>query len=230
METTLPFHETSRFGLAGQILLVVCLIPVGLILGALTGFVVLSPILGMVVPLLAATWLLRRDGMAWHDVGFARRMAVPRFLAFAALALVSVVVLVDLVLKTGLEAAGLPAQDLSALQALIEGNTPYFLLFLLPISWGSAAFGEELLMRGFILHRMEGLTRSSGWAVIGQAAIFAIAHLYQGITGVLMVFGVGVIFGAVFIRCGRNLWPVIVAHGLIDTVGVTAIYLGLESV
>ena len=42
----------------------------------------------------------------------------------------------------------------------------------------------------------------------------------------LMIFAIGLILGAVFIRCGRNLWPVIVAHGVIDTIGITALYLG----
>ena len=103
-----------------------------------------------------------------------------------------------------------------------------YLLFLIPVSWGSAAFGEEMLLRGFLLNRIEGLTRSAVWAVLGQAAIFALAHLYLGITGVLMVFVVALVFGAVYLRCGRNLWPVIVAHGLVDTVAMTALYLGLD--
>jgi membrane protease YdiL (CAAX protease family) len=81
-------------------------------------------------------------------------------------------------------------------------------------------------VRGFILNRLEILTNNSMWAVVAQAAIFAVAHFYQGITGVLVVFVIGLIMGAVFIRCGRNLWPVIVAHGLADTIAVTSFYFG----
>jgi len=226
METTITTPETSRVGLVGQIVLVICLIPVGLTLGALTGWVVLSPIMGMVVPLLAATWLLKRDGMGWRDVGFAKRMPFTHFLGFTVLAAVAVFV-AAMILESILEAAGLPPSDVSSMKLLIEGNTVYFLLFLLPVSWGSAAFGEELLVRGFLLNRLECLTRSPVWAVIAQAAIFALAHFYQGITGVLVIFVIGLILGAVFIRCGRNLWPVIAAHGMIDTIGITSIYLGL---
>ena len=226
METAITLPERSRLGLIGQLAVVVGLIPVGLTLGALTGFIVLSPIMGMVVPLLAATWFLKRDGMRWQDVGFAIRMPLPRFLAYTALTMAFVYVFVVLILRNVLDVMGLPPQDTSSLKLLIEGNTLYFLLFLLPISWGSAAFGEELLVRGFMLNRLEGLTRSTVWAVIAQAAIFALAHLYQGITGVLFVFAIGLIFGAIFIRCGRNLWPVIAAHGLIDTVAITSIYFG----
>lgn len=226
METTITSPATTRLGLIGQIALIVFLIPVGLTLGALTGWVVLSPIMGMVVPLLAATWFLKRDGMGWRDVGFAKRMPLAHFIGFTVATLVAAFVLAAVLLRSILEALGLPPQDTSALKLLIEGNTLYFLLFLIPVSWGSAAFGEELLVRGFLLNRIECLTRSPVWAVVGQAAIFAIAHLYQGITGVLVIFVIGLIFGAVFIRCGRNLWPVIAAHGLIDTIGITSIYLG----
>ena len=228
METEIAFRETSRLVPVAQIIAVVCLIPVGLTLGALTGWVVLSPIMGMVVPLLAATWFLKREGKSWHDVGFANRMSISGFLGFTALTVVSVYVLVGFGLQNLLEAIGLPPQDTSSFKQLIEGNTLYFLAFLLPVSWGSAAFGEELLLRGFVRSRLEWLTRSPVLAVIGQAAIFALAHLYQGITGVLMVFSLGLIFGAIFYRCGRNLWPLIAAHGLIDTFAMTSIYLGLD--
>ncbi|MCR9259466.1 MAG: CPBP family intramembrane metalloprotease [Pseudomonadaceae bacterium] len=226
METTVTLREPSRLGLVGQIALVVCLIPVGLTLGALTGWLVLSPIMGMVVPLLAATWFLKRDGLGWRDVGFAKRMPLRRFLAFTLLATLLVYLVAVMVVGAILEAAGLSAQDTSGLQQLLEGNTLYFLMFLIPVSWGSAAFGEEMLVRGFLLNRLEGLSRSSVLAVIGQAAIFALAHTYQGVTGVLMIFVVGLIFGLVFIRCGRNLWPVIVAHGLVDTIAITSLYMG----
>jgi membrane protease YdiL (CAAX protease family) len=226
METAVTLPQPSRLGLVGQIAVVVCLIPVGLTLGGLTGWIVLSPVMGMVVPLLAAAWFLKRDGLGWQDVGFARRMPFPRFLGFTLITLLSVYLLAVLILRTLLESAGFPPQDTSALKFLIEGNTLYYVLFLFPISWGSAAFGEELLVRGFILNRLESLTRTPVLAVVGQAAIFALAHLYQGITGVLMIFVLALIFGAVFIRCGRNLWPVIAAHGLIDTLAMSSIYFG----
>jgi membrane protease YdiL (CAAX protease family) len=226
METAVTLPQPSRLGLVGQIAVVVCLIPVGLTLGGLTGWIVLSPVMGMVVPLLAATWFLKRDGLGWQDVGFARRMPFSRFLGFTLITLLSVYLFAVLIFGTLLESAGFPPQDTSALKFLIEGNMVYYVLFLFPVSWGSAAFGEELLVRGFILNRLEWLTRNPVLAVVGQAAIFALAHLYQGITGVLMIFVLALIFGAVFIRCGRNLWPVIAAHGLIDTLAISSIYFG----
>ena len=138
METTLESPNYSRLGLVGQIVLVVALIPVGLILGALTGFPPLSPIFGMVVPVLAATWLLKRDDMSWRDVGFAKRMPAGAFFYYTLMAVALVYIVVMFMLEPLLEIAGFPPQDISALKSLIEGNTLYYLVFLIPTSAGAA--------------------------------------------------------------------------------------------
>ncbi len=39
---------------------------------------------------------------------------------------------------------------------------------------------------------------------------------------------IGLAFGTLFLVYKRNLWPLIIFHGLIDTAGFTALYLGLE--
>lgn len=36
----------------------------------------------------------------------------------------------------------------------------------------------------------------------------------------------GLLFGALYLASGRNLWTAIIAHGVNDTVGFTLIYLG----
>ena len=100
-----------------------------------------------------------------------------------------------------------------------------YLWFLIPVAWGSAAIGEEMLARGFLLHRAEGLTGTTV-AVVLQAALFAMAHFYQGLTGVVNIFVLALVFGAVYLKSGRNLLPLIVAHGLIDTYGLTMLYVG----
>ena len=223
--TTMAAERRGTLKLMIQIAAVVLLIPVGLTIGGLTGWPVMSPILGMLAPLLAATWMLRSEGMRWRDVGFGNAMPVGRFLKMLTITVV-VAYAAFIALLGVLKAIGLPEHDVSALRALLEGNTVAYLLFLIPVSWGSAAFGEEMLLRGFMLNRLERLSRSTSWAVVGQAAIFASAHFYQGITGVLLIFAVGLVFGAMFIRSGRNLWPVIAAHGVIDTIAMTALYAG----
>ena len=100
-----------------------------------------------------------------------------------------------------------------------------YLWFLLPISWGSAAIGEEMLARGFLLYRLEGMTNTAA-AVLLQAAIFGVAHFYQGLAGILTTFTVGLVLGVVYVKCGRSLLPAIIAHGVIDTIAMTALYFG----
>ena len=98
-------------------------------------------------------------------------------------------------------------------------------MFLIPVAWGSAAIGEEMLTRGFILHRISTLSNETT-AVILQALLFALAHFYQGITGMVNIFFLALIFGTVYLRCGKSLLPTIAAHGLIDTVSLTLLYYG----
>lgn len=226
MQMTMNTRASAPGQLRGwlQVGAVILLLEIGGILGALTGFVPLSPILSVLLPLAAATWFLRRDGQRWRDLAFGRPLRAPQILGYTALALVAVYALV-FALGFLLNALGVPPADFSLLQQLLEGNMVMYLWFLLPISWGSAAIGEELLARGFLLYRLEGMVNTAA-AVLLQAAIFGVAHFYQGIAGILTTFTVGLVFGIVYVKCGRSLLPMIIAHGLIDTVAMTALYFG----
>lgn len=51
-------------------------------------------------------------------------------------------------------------------------------------------------------------------------------HASQGVSGVLLTGLVGAVFGYAYLRSNRNLWALILAHGLVDTWGVTTLYLG----
>lgn len=215
----------SRVRLLGEVALVLALSLLGLIAGAATGWPPLSPILGMVFPLAAATVFLWREGVGWRDLGFARTMPLGRFLGYTVGTLIVVFVVTNYLVTPVMRAFGIPPIDVAVLAREIEGNWATYLVFLLPIGWGSAAFGEELLARGYLLHRFAQLA-GRPLAVVLQAAVFAAAHFYQGIMGVANIFALALIFGVVYYRCGRNLWPLIVAHGLTDTVGLTLLFLG----
>ncbi len=208
-----------------EIPLIVALLLIGSVLGALTGIVFLGPMFAVILPLLGATVFLYIEGKTWGDLSLLKPMQPGLVFAWAALAIVSVTLVAGFFVVPLLKFLGVPAVDLSLLTSLIEGNLTNYLWFLIPVAWGSAAFGEELLMRGYLLYRIEGLS-NTGIAVLLQAAIFAVAHAYQGLMGVLNIFVLAFIFGVLFIRCGRNLWPLILAHGAIDTLSLTAIYLG----
>ncbi|MFO7552578.1 MAG: CPBP family intramembrane glutamic endopeptidase [Haliea sp.] len=111
----------------------------------------------------------------------------------------------------------------------LEGNLPATAV-LLGKAMISAAVGEEVVYRGFLLHQLRklfGESRIGLWAaILLGSAIFALPHHEQDIAGILSVFLAGVLLGWVFIRSGRNLWAVMLAHALIDTWGITMLYLG----
>ncbi len=197
----------------------------GSVLGTATGSLALGSILGMALPLAAATVFLRRQCLGWRDLGFPRRMALGRFLGLAFGGAVAIVVVTTFLVTPLLRSLGAPPMDTGLLVEVIEGDTASYLLFLFPVAWGSAAFGEELLLRGFVLHRF-GMLVGAGWALMLQALLFALGHAYQGVTGMLNLFVVGLLLGWIYLRAARNLWPAIVAHGLVDTLSLTLIYLG----
>ncbi len=209
-----------------EVIVVVILMPVGGILGTLTGWLPLSPILGVIVPLGAATFFLHREQVSWHSLIFGISLGPGRILIWTAVILLATYVSTTLLLTPVLQKSGVPPIDIRVLRDLIEGNITGFLIFVIPVSWGSAAIGEELLVRGFLLHRISSLSNDVV-AVILQAALFALAHFYQGLMGVANIFVLALIFGTFYIRLGRNLLPLILAHGIIDTVSITLLYLGL---
>ena len=83
-----------------------------------------------------------------------------------------------------------------------------------------AGFYEEFMFRGFL---MQGLAMffgagRSAWIVacVLQGALFGAAHAYQNPLGIAITGTLGVLMGLLVLASGRNLWPVIIGHGLFD--------------
>lgn len=114
----------------------------------------------------------------------------------------------------------------------IEGNLAVYLTWMAVI-WTSAAFGEEMFFRGFLITRFtaafRGIPLAPALAVVAAALVFGYGHFYyQGIRGLVITGTIGIVLGTLFLVYKRNLWPLILAHGLIDTIGMTARYLDLD--
>jgi membrane protease YdiL (CAAX protease family) len=78
-------------------------------------------------------------------------------------------------------------------------------------------WAEEVIVVGYLMTRLRQLGRSDTQAVVLSSLLRGAYHLYQGFGAGLGNFVMGVVFGVVWRRTGR-LWPLIVAHGIIDTV------------
>lgn len=117
-------------------------------------------------------------------------------------------------------------QDVSQF-AELEGNLP-LLLVLLALSWTLAAVGEETAYRGYVLTRFLDLAGRGGAgvavAVVGSSVLFGLAHTEQGLIGVVLTFADAVLFSVLRLRF-RTLWAPVLAHGLNNTLGLTAYFL-----
>ncbi len=88
----------------------------------------------------------------------------------------------------------------------------YALMLVIAILVGTS---EELFYRGYLIPRLLHLGFSPKWSLLVSSIVFALAHTYQGLGGVLSTFLLGVIFGGIFLRT-RRLWPLMIAHALLD--------------
>ncbi len=107
----------------------------------------------------------------------------------------------------------------------IKGNIGMYFKYLLYM-WISAAFGEELLFRGYAFFQFQKIFGDKkGLIVLLSAVLFSLPHLYQGLSGLIMTFLFGIAFALIYSKY-QNIWINIIIHGLIDTVFLTLSYLG----
>ena len=106
---------------------------------------------------------------------------------------------------------------------LVEGpDLALSLTLSIAVMWINAAFGEELLFRGFLMNslmRALGDTRLAGFvSAAGIALAFGAMHIpSQGLYGLAVTGVVGFLMGLLFLFGKRNLMPVVIAHGVINT-------------
>jgi membrane protease YdiL (CAAX protease family) len=83
----------------------------------------------------------------------------------------------------------------------------------------SAGFCEEVAFRGYLQKQFQAITGSTALAVLIQAVIFGIGHLYEGVGPVLRIMGFGVLFGILAVW-RKSLRPGMIAHAWSDIFGV----------
>ena len=86
-----------------------------------------------------------------------------------------------------------------------------------------------MLMRGFVLDRFDELLgrRSAIAAMVLQAGLFGLLHVYLGPRNMVVAATVGLVLGGVYLMSRRNLWPGVIAHGVLDSLTFTVLFLGL---
>ncbi|MAF27803.1 MAG: CPBP family intramembrane metalloprotease [Croceicoccus sp.] len=183
------------------------------------------------VPILAALALivvwLETGGLA--AAGLRRPARWSATFAWALLGAVLIVVGIgEIVLPLIEKAAGIEP-DYSGYGAL-KGNLKA-VLTMIAFAMVSAAIAEEIVFRGYLLHVLTSLLGEGRGAkaisVIVSAAVFAVPHYEQGPIGMVTVFLTGLILGWLFFQTRRNLFALIIAHGLVDIWGLGSLYFGV---
>jgi membrane protease YdiL (CAAX protease family) len=179
--------------------------------------------------LLAFAWVsLRVRGLRWRDVGLCRYKNWKLTIAYGVATGLAVEAFQLFVSQPLLVRVLKKQPDLELFRAL-TGNVKWTLVAIAG-AWTLAAFGEEMVYRGYLMNRVADLMNRTRWAWIVSLFVvhigFGLAHSYQGITGVIDEGLAGLLFGVVYLRNGRNLAVPIIAHGLGDTIDFVLIFLG----
>lgn len=111
--------------------------------------------------------------------------------------------------------------------ASLQGNLGQLLL-LLGFSWTLAAVGEELAYRGYLQKVLSDLLGSnlSGvlLTVFLSSLLFGLAHIEQGVVGVVVTTFDAIVFSWLKLKYHNNLWAAILAHGFYNSIGVIVFY------
>jgi membrane protease YdiL (CAAX protease family) len=96
-------------------------------------------------------------------------------------------------------------------------NDAWWRVPVLVLSAFQNAFAEEFLVVGYLLTRLTAL-RMPFWGVVACSAVLRGSyHLYQGFGGFIGNTLMGALFALIFLR-RRRIWPLVIAHGLLDAV------------
>src|SRR6185503_9412864 len=167
------------------------------------------------------------SGTPWRDLGF----VCPRRWPLTVLAGVAVGVAFKLAMKS-IVMPLLGAPPVNQAYHYVEGNSAAFHKLVVTILVG-AAFGEEVLFRGYLFERLGRLLgrgrAASVTGVVVTSGLFAAAHYGgQGLPGVEQALVTGLVFGGVYART-RALPFVMIVHGAFDLAAAYLIYHGLET-
>lgn len=162
------------------------------------------------IPVALAAHFLTRSGESLKRIGFDRTRPWSDALLGAVLA--AVVGGTGLLLYLGARAAG-------ANLTVVPTNLPpvwwrYPVLVLYAVMNGLL---EEVLVAGYLLHRLRQLGLGENKALAISATLRGSYHLYQGFGGFIGNLAMGLLFGRIWQRTNRTT-ALVIAHSLIDTV------------
>ena len=157
-----------------------------------------------------AIYLLWRSGFGPAKIGLGRVRWRPDVLGGVGLA--ALIGLPGLGLYVAARALGLSAHVEPAQLYDTWWRIPMLLITAFANGWA-----EEVIVVAFLLTRLRQLRVNPVAAMLASSLLRGAYHLYQGFSAGLGNVVMGLVFAYVWRRTGR-LWPLIIAHGIIDSV------------
>ena len=173
-----------------------------------------------------ASWRMKVRGVTWRELGLCKPQSYKKALIATGviLALVPITMIAFELIKDQVPALSPDGSEAAAVSRFgnLAGNWTLFLT-IIPFIWVES-FLEEILDRGFLMNWIERLF-SKSWlatalAVILQAAIFGFRHSYDLSARSITVGIIGLVMGIGYVAFGRNLWPLVVAHCVLNTMSM----------
>ena len=170
-----------------------------------------------------ATWRMRARGITWKDIGFRKPKNITKTILKGGIVFVCVIIVMSIFyLVTD---SMFPSSNENAVDtrfSKLKGNYTYFFSIIFFV-WVESAL-EELLDRAFLITWFERLFSNIPYAtilaVIAQAAIFGFRHSYDISERSISVALIGLVMGIAYIKFNRNLWPIIIAHAILNTMSM----------
>ena len=177
--------------------------------------------------LIIATWRMKVRNVSWKDLGLRKPESFKKTLFVTIGILIAIVLsimafeMIKDYLPFSLEQKNYSENSASKFGNL-KGNWLLFFTIMPAVLLESML--EELLDRGFLINWFEKLfsqtTVATILAVILQALIFGFRHSYDLSDRSIRVGLIGLIMGIAYVKFGRNLWPLIIAHCLLNTMSM----------
>jgi len=167
----------------------------------------------------------RREGRSWPELGFYRPKSFWKAGLLAVISVPVIYLLIAVIVGTLMGGDVISSPESSGKITVDGPSRTVSVVLTLIVMWGVAAFCEELIFRGFLLGRLANAFggERKHWiiAVILIAILFGAAHIpAQGGYGFVLTGLAGLFLGFLYLIGKRNIWTVIIAHGLINSVSL----------
>ncbi len=165
-------------------------------------------------------FIIWRSGESWRSFGICRlRIGADLFGGIAVL-LISIAAYYGLwVLLSRMLGGNMLRQGAGAEVSFFDRPSSALSYVLLAAMCVGNGIAEELVMRAYLIRRLEQISRSTVVACMLSTALFAAYHTYQGPAGIVSSLALGGTYSVVF-AVTRRLAPLAIAHALQDAIGV----------